>query len=94
MTAPCLHSSTNAASAGLCLAACAAIGCSAATAQKVVPMSVSARVVKTHSTCCLPSSSYSKPTRTPSERPIQFFCISLTWVGQPFIPSSAASSSS
>ncbi|MCY1235552.1 hypothetical protein D9M72_481740 [compost metagenome] len=47
MTEPCLHSSMKAASSGLSSAACVASGCSAATAQKVTPMMVSARVVKT-----------------------------------------------
>ena len=78
----------------LFLAAQPAIGCSAATAQKVAPIRVSARVVNTHSTRLSPSISYSKPTRTPSERPIQFFCISLTCSGQPGSSSIAPSSSS
>ncbi len=47
MTLPRLHSSTNAAIFGSRFAACAASGCSAATAQKVTPMIVSARVVNT-----------------------------------------------
>ncbi|MNF02774.1 hypothetical protein D3C80_2019740 [compost metagenome] len=47
MTEPCLHSSIKAASSGLFSAAWVASGCSAATAQKVTPMTVSARVVKT-----------------------------------------------
>src|SRR5512139_905514 len=47
-TLPCLHSAMNAASAGLPCAARVASGCSAATAQKVTPMMVSARVVNTH----------------------------------------------
>ena len=50
---PRLHSSTKAAIFGSFFAANTAIGCSAATAQKVVPISVSARVVKTHSTSLL-----------------------------------------
>ena len=45
---PFLHSSMKAASFGLVRAACAASGCSGATAQKVTPMMVSARVVKTY----------------------------------------------
>src|SRR3990172_9540102 len=48
-TEPRLHSSTKAASFGLLFAAWVASGCSAATAQKVTPIIVSARVVKTHS---------------------------------------------
>ena len=44
---PTLHDSMNAATAGLDSAACSASGCSGATAQKVTPMIVSARVVKT-----------------------------------------------
>ena len=84
----------NCASAGLPLAACSASGCSAATAQKVTPMMVSARVVNTFSTLLSPSSGYGKPKRTPSDLPIQFFCISLTCSGQPPMPSRADSSSS
>ncbi len=45
ITPPFLHSSMNAASFALPLAASAARGCSAATAAKVMPMMVSARVV-------------------------------------------------
>ena len=47
ITPPFLHSSMKAASAGLPFAASVASGCSAATAAKVMPMIVSARVVKT-----------------------------------------------
>jgi hypothetical protein len=57
ITAPRLHSSTKAASCGSFFAANAAIGCSAATAMKVAPIRVSARVVKTHSVFFSPSSS-------------------------------------
>jgi hypothetical protein len=53
-TPPRLHSSMKAASAGCRFAACVASGCSAATAQKVTPMMVSARVVNTHSFSSLP----------------------------------------
>ena len=94
MTAPRLHSSTKAASRASRRAAYSAIGCSAATAQKVAPISVSARVVKTQSCRCSAPSSYGNASRTPSERPIQFFCISFTCSGQPAIVPSAASSSS
>ena len=45
---PFLQSSMKAASRGLVRAACAASGCSGATAQKVTPMMVSARVVNTY----------------------------------------------
>jgi hypothetical protein len=45
MTLPRLHSSMNAESPGLPRAARTASGCSAATATKVTPMIVSARVV-------------------------------------------------
>ena len=65
-------------------AARVASGCSAATAQKVTPMMVSARVVNTHSLSALPSSSYGKAKRTPVLLPIQFFCISRTCSGQPW----------
>ena len=44
---PVLHDSRNAATSGLSSAARSASGCSGATAQKVTPMIVSARVVKT-----------------------------------------------
>src|SRR5450759_875648 len=47
-TPPFLHSSMNAARAGFDAAACAASGCSGATAQNVTPMMVSARVVNTY----------------------------------------------
>ena len=47
MTLPRRHSSMNAASAGLRSPAAMATGCSAATAMKVTPNSVSARVVNT-----------------------------------------------
>ncbi len=93
-TVPRLHSSMNEASSGFVFAAKAAMGCSAATAQKVVPISVSARVVNTQSVFFSLFSSYGKPMRTPSDLPIQFFCISLTCSGQPSMPSSAPSSSS
>ena len=85
-----LHSSMKAASAGLPAAACAASGCSGATAQKVTPMMVSARVVNTYMRpspiSCRPSASrmsWVKAKRTPSLLPIQFSCISLTRSGQP-----------
>ena len=57
ITAPFLHSSTKAASFASFFAACAAIGCSAATAMKVAPIRVSARVVNTQSVFFAPSSS-------------------------------------
>ena len=94
ITAPFLHSSTNSRIFASRFAAHRAIGCSAATAQKVAPISVSARVVNAHSVSLLPSSWYGKPTRTPSDLPIQFFCISFTCSGQPGSSSSAASNSS
>ena len=100
ITLPRLHSSMNAASAGLRFAACAASGCSAATAQKVTPMIVSARVVNTYirpSPIGAPSSSRmscGNAKRTPSLLPIQFACIVFTRSGQPGIRSRYASSSS
>ncbi len=94
MTLPRLHSSTKAASAGFRAAACAASGCSAATATKVTPWTVSARVVKTLSRRRSPSSTYGKAIVTPSLLPIQLACIVRTRSGQPSRPSSAASSSS
>ncbi len=94
ITLPRLHASTNAAIFGSRFAACAASGCSAATAQKVTPMIVSARVVKTRISFRSPSSAYGKPKLTPSLRPIQFACISLTRSGQPGSLSRSASSSS
>ena len=80
-------------------AACSASGCSGATAQKVTPMIVSARVVNTHS---LPSPtgpfsswmSCGNAKRTPIERPIQFACIAFTRSGQPGSWSRHSSSSS
>ena len=45
---PPLQASMKAATAGLLAAACVASGCSGATAQKVTPMIVSARVVNTY----------------------------------------------
>ena len=57
MTEPALHSSINAASSGLPAAARSASGCSAATAQKVTPIMVSARVVNTQSRSFSPSNS-------------------------------------
>ena len=57
ITLPRLHSSMKAASLGLSRAARAASGCSAASATKVTPMIVSARVVNTQSFSLLPSSS-------------------------------------
>ena len=86
---PDLHSWMNAASAGLLAAAWLASGCSGATAQKVTPMMVSARVVNTY---ILPSPikvpraswmSWVKAKRTPVDLPIQFSCISRTRSGQP-----------
>lgn len=73
---PVLHSSRKAASAGLLAAACNASGCSAATAQNVTPMMVSARVVKTYilpSPIKAPSAPVmvcGKANRTPSLFPI------------------------
>ena len=93
MTLPCLHSSMNAASCGLLRAACVASGCSAATAQNVTPISVSARVVKTFSSRASPSSVYGKAMFTPSLRPIQLACMRRTRSGQPGSVSSASSSS-
>ena len=48
ITLPRWHSAMNAATFGFDLAACAASGCSGATAQNVTPMIVSARVVNTY----------------------------------------------
>src|SRR6266704_258140 len=61
ITGPRLHSSTKAASFLSDRAACAASGCSAATAQKVAPIRVSARVVNTRRIFFSRSSSYGKP---------------------------------
>ena len=86
---PALHASMKAATAGFGSAARSASGCSGATAQKVTPMMVSARVVKTYrrpSPISVPSASRmscGKAKRTPSLLPIQFSCISLTRSGQP-----------
>ncbi len=103
-TPPRRHSSMNAASAGLDLAACIASGCSAATAQKVTPIIVSARVVKTFirpSPIGLPRISPSvlrmscgKANRTPRLLPIQFACITRTRSGHPVILSRLSRSSS
>jgi hypothetical protein len=77
----------KAASAGLDCAACAASGCSGATAQKVTPMMVSARVVNTYmrrrriSAPLASRMSCVKAKRTPSLLPIQFSCISLHALG-------------
>ena len=87
ITLPRRHSSTNAASAGFDFAAWSASGCSAATAQNVTPMIVSARVVNTYmrpSPIGLPSSprmSCGNAKRTPSLLPIQFACIVLHALG-------------
>ena len=100
MTLPRRHSSRNPASAGLVFAACSAKGCSAATAQKVTPMIVSARVVNTY---ILPSPISAPPSsrmscrnakRTPTLLPIQLACIVFTRSGQPGILSRYARSSS
>ena len=94
------HSSTNAASCGIGFAACVASGCSAATAQKVTPMMVSARVVNTYmrpSPISSPSPSRmscGNAKRTPTLLPIQLACIVFTRSGQPGILSRYASSSS
>ncbi len=60
-TPPRLHSSMKACSSGLSLRRRVASGCSAAIAQNVTPMIVSARVVNTRSSFCSPSISYGKP---------------------------------
>jgi len=79
----------NACNSGLFRAACWASGCSAATAQKVTPMMVSARVVKTYSLPSLMSSPDSsliwcgKAKRTPVDLPIQLACMMRTRSGQP-----------
>jgi hypothetical protein len=102
---PVLHSSMKAAKAVLANAAWWASGCSAATAQKVTPMMVSARVVNTYilpSPISAPSAPLmlcGKAKRTPSLLPIQFSCIRRTLSGQPFrvalgLPSCTWSSSS
>ena len=97
---PRLHSSMNAASRGFDFAACSASGCSGATAQKVAPMIVSARVVNTYirpSPISLPSPprmSCVNAKRTPSLLPIQFACITRTRSGQPVIFTRLSSSSS
>ena len=93
MTEPRRHSSTNAASAASLRAACAASGCSAATATKVTPISVSARVLNTFSWRASPSSVYGNAIVTPSLRPIQFACIVRTRSGQPSSRSTSSSSS-
>jgi hypothetical protein len=49
ITEPCLHFVDEGGERRIARAACVASGCSAATAQKVTPMMVSARVVNTHS---------------------------------------------
>jgi hypothetical protein len=64
-TPPCLHSSMNGSNSGLSCARRVASGCSAAIAQKVTPMIVSARVVNTRKSFCSPSISYGKPKFTP-----------------------------
>src|SRR6185436_20234879 len=56
-----LHSSTKAARGGLSLAARWASGCSAATATKVTPIIVSARVVKTQSSPLSPEDELPPP---------------------------------
>ncbi len=77
------------ASSGLSAAACRASGCSGATAQKVTPMMVSARVVKTYSLPpwmgwpSAPWMSWVNAKRTPADLPIQFSCIRRTLSGQP-----------
>ncbi len=73
----------KAASFGSSRASRAASGCSAATATKVTPKRVSARVVNTRSSFFSPSISYGKPKFTPLLRPIQFSCIARTCGGQP-----------
>ncbi len=87
----------NAASGALLRAAQAASGCSAATAQNVTPMRVSARVVKACSTP-LPrpdlSMSYGNPSRTPSLLPIQLACMARTRSGHPGMSPKASSRSS
>jgi hypothetical protein len=99
VTPPRLHSSMKAASCGSLAAAAVAIGCSGATATKVTPRMVSARVVNTYmrpspiSAPCASRIACGNAKRTPVERPIQFSCISLTRSGQPR-PSRSASSSS
>src|SRR5437762_9186448 len=62
---PRLHSSTNAASFGFDFAACAASGCSAATAQKVAPISVSARVVNTRADTLMRSEEHTSELQSP-----------------------------
>ncbi|MNV98168.1 hypothetical protein D3C71_1933960 [compost metagenome] len=99
MTEPCLHSSMNAASAGLFAAASAASGCSGATAQNVTPMIVSARVVNTYSLPSLtsmpsaPAILCGNAKRTPVLLPIQFCCMTLTRSGQPSASRSPSNSS-
>ena len=90
------HSSMNAATSGRRCATVAASGCSAATAMKVAPYTVSGRVVKTRSGGCSPYSSVAsipKSMSVPSERPIQLRCIVLTGSGQSMLSSSSSSSS-
>jgi hypothetical protein len=80
---------TKAATAGSAAAATLASGCSGATATKVTPMIVSARVVNTLRrpwSTRLPSApviACENAKRTPSERPIQLLCIRRTRSGQP-----------
>jgi len=81
-------------SVGVRFAATSASGCSAATATKVTPMMVSARVVNTQSFAALPSSTYGKASRTPKLLPIQLACMVFTRSGQPGSRSSEDSRSS
>ncbi len=102
-TPPFVHSAMKSASAGWPCARCAASGCSAAIATNDTPISVSARVVKTRSTpfVSTPSGtgaddsvrSYGNDTVTPSLRPIQFRCMTLTRSGQARSSSESSSSS-
>ena len=91
-----LHSAIKSARPGLFSDAAFASGWSGASARNFAPNKVSGRVVKISrsvSPCGVVFSSSAKRTMRPSERPIQFFCISRTFSGHRSSPSSASSSS-
>ena len=71
-----------------------ASGWSGAIAMKLAPNSVSGRVVNTSSSRRRRPLGREAEARAPSERPIQFACISRTFSGQRSRPSSASSRSS
>ena len=87
MVLPRRHSSMKACKAGFFAPAASASGCSAATAMKVTPNKVSARVVNTFrepSAAHQPfaSGAYGKPISQPSDLPIQLACMVFTRSGQ------------